>query len=374
MQQVVRAKNDKVVCVLIEIFFILSFTFLSYKYNLYIVWGFIPFCLLISKAVYKEAAFFVVLLITLSLFYDYYSGFGSAFRVIKTMVVLLPFFFTNILRREHYNLSKYFYLFMRLNAILVCIDFILFFLVGRTIMNFTVSGFLPRPCGLLEDSNFFSYLMLICIFYYRSLYGHYNKLFICSLLLSGSFSAIISFFVLFNVFKRISVENICRTRFKLIIILITLAIIILYDCLAINSDLVLKYISELQVSDLLKVKMASLTHRFTTISNAMSELDTMGEFLWGIGAGKTRGLSDIGLNLHNSLLQMFLEMGGVLVSIVILIIFVMLHNIKTTKYVILFCTALILGSMMETFYNPLLAFVYFISFSNTYKYNLQDTL
>lgn len=216
--------------------------------------------------------------------------------------------------------------------------------------------------------------MLICIFYYRSLYGHYNKLFICSLLLSGSFSAIISFFVLFNVFKRISVENICRTRFKLIIILITLAIIILYDCLAINSDLVLKYISELQVSDLLKVKMASLTHRFTTISNAMSELDTMGEFLWGIGAGKTRGLSDIGLNLHNSLLQMFLEMGGVLVSIVILIIFVMLHNIKTTKYVILFCTALILGSMMETFYNPLLAFVYFISFSNTYKYNLQDTL
>lgn len=330
--------------------------------------------MLISKAVYKEAAFFVVLLITLSLFYDYYSGFGSAFRVIKTMVVLLPFFFTNILRREHYNLSKYFYLFMRLNAILVCIDFILFFLVGRTIMNFTVSGFLPRPCGLLEDSNFFSYLMLICIFYYRSLYGHYNKLFICSLLLSGSFSAIISFFVLFNVFKRISVENICRTRFKLIIILITLAIIILYDCLAINSDLVLKYISELQVSDLLKVKMASLTHRFTTISNAMSELDTMGEFLWGIGAGKTRGLSDIGLNLHNSLLQMFLEMGGVLVSIVILIIFVMLHNIKTTKYVILFCTALILGSMMETFYNPLLAFVYFISFSNTYKYNLQDTL
>lgn len=162
MQQVIRVISGKSICILVEVFFILSFSFLSYKYNLYIVWGIIPFLFLTKKAIYKNAAFWVVVLTMLSFIY-YYSGFGSTFRTIKTMVVLLPFFFTNVLQREQYCLSKYFYFFMQLNAILVCVDFFLYFIVGRTIMNFTESGFLPRPCGLLEDSNFFSYLMLIYI-------------------------------------------------------------------------------------------------------------------------------------------------------------------------------------------------------------------
>ena len=186
MQQVIRVISGKSICILVEVFFILSFSFLSYKYNLYIVWGIIPFLFLTKKAIYKNAAFWVVVLTMLSFIYYYYSGFGSTFRTIKTMVVLLPFFFTNVLQREQYCLSKYFYFFMQLNAILVCVDFFLYFIVGRTIMNFTESGFLPRPCGLLEDSNFFSYLMLIYIYYYKWNYGHYNKLFITSLFLSGS--------------------------------------------------------------------------------------------------------------------------------------------------------------------------------------------
>lgn len=374
MQQTDKTIKDKSFCILMELFFILGFTLLSYKYNLYVAWGLIPFCFLICKAVYREAVFFVALLMALSLLYGCYSGFEAVFRVIKTMVVLLPFFFTNILRREQYHLSKYFYLFMQLNAILVCVDFCLYFLVGRTIMNFTESGFLPRPCGLLEDSNFFSYLMLVCVFYYKSSYGYYNKLFIFSLFLSGSFSAIIAFLILYNAFKIMDVEKKCSAKFKSLITIMTFVIVIGYDWVAINSDLILDFISELQVNDLLKVKMASMTHRFTTISNAMSELDTMNEFLLGIGAGKTRALSDIGLNLHNSFLQMFLEMGGTLVSIVLFIILMMLHNIKTTKYVILFCTVFALGSMMETFYNPLLAFVYFISFSHIHKCGLKNTI
>ena len=100
----------------------------------------------------------------------------------------------------------------------------------------------------------------------------------------------------------------------------------------------------------------------------------MNEFLFGIGAGKTKGLSDIGLNLHNSLLQMFLEMGGVLVCVVLFVIFMMIRNLRITKYVILFCVILVLGSMMETLYNPLLALVYFMSFSNIYKWNLKNMI
>ena len=163
-------------------------------------------------------------------------------------------------------------------------------------------------------------------------------------------------------------------RFKLIIVLIALVLIAVYDWLAIHSDVLLMYISDFQMSDLLKVKIASISHRFTTVSNAMSELDSMNEFLFGIGAGKTKGLSDIGLNLHNSLLQMFLEMGGVLVCVVLLVIFMMIRNLRITKYVILFCVILVLGSMMETLYNPLLALVYFMSFSNIYKWNLKNMI
>lgn len=374
MQQVNSLISDKLICVLVEVFFILGFTFLFYKYNIYVAWGIIPFFILINKSVYKYAIFFAFLLTLLSLFYYYCSGFSSAFRVVKTMVVILPFFLTNILQREQYCLSKIFRLFMKLNAILVCIDFFLYFIIGHTIMTFTQSGFMPRPCGFLEDSNFFSYLMLVYVFYYKWHYGQYSKLFIASLLLSGSFSAIFSFLMLFFVFKKKCTEGVCSLKFKILIVVIALSIVGIYDLFAIHSGIVLEFISELQMNDLLKVKMASMTHRFTTVSNAMSEMDTMNEYLWGIGAGKTRGLSEIGLNLHNSFLQMFLEMGGVLVVVILFMVFLMIRNIKTTRYVILLCVVFSLSAMMETFYNPLLAFVYFISFSNIHKWELKHTI
>lgn len=374
MQQVNRVINENVICVLTEFFFILSFIFLFYKYNIYVAWGIIPFFILINKPIYKEAVFFIFLLTSLSLIYYYCSGFSSAFRVIKTMVVLLPFFLTNILQRERYCLSKSFRVFMKLNAILVCIDFFLYFIIGHTIMAFTESGFMPRPCGFLEDSNFFSYLMLIYVFYHKWQYDQYNKLFITSLFLSGSFSAIISFLILFVLFKKKCTEGVCSLKYKIFIVVITLSVVAIYDLIAIHSDIVLEFISELQMNDLLKVKMASMTHRFITVSNAMSEMDTVNEYFWGIGAGKTRELSEIGLNLHNSFLQMFLEMGGILFAVILFVLFLMIRNIKSTKYVILFCIVLSLSAMMETFYNPLLAFVYFISFSNIHKWELKHTI
>lgn len=92
MQQVAKVISDKGIFILIELFFILGFTLLSYKYNLYVALGFIPFCFLVCKPIYKSNLFFTVLLVLLSLIYGYYAGGESAFRVIKTMVVLLPFF------------------------------------------------------------------------------------------------------------------------------------------------------------------------------------------------------------------------------------------------------------------------------------------
>ena len=288
---------------------------------------------------------------------------NSSFRVIKTMIVFLPFFFTNILKKEKYELSKYFDWFMQLNAFLVCIDFILFFLIGKTIMNFTSSGFMPRPCGLLEDSNFFSYLMLIYIYYYKWKYGVYKKIYIMSLLLSGSFSAIFFFFILLFLFRKKFTMHICSFQLKTTIVLISVIVVILYDCIAINPDALVETIYSYEVNDLLKVKLISMVSRLNTIANAMTEMDTISEYLLGIGAGKTRSLSEAGLNMHNSLLQLFLEMGSFLLFVVITIISFMIYYIKDTRWLILFCVMLVLGVMMETLYNPILSFIYYLSFT-----------
>ena len=96
-------------------------------------------------------------------------------------------------------------------------------------------------------------------------------------------------------------------------------------------------------------------------------MKTLPDFFLGIGAGKTRTLSEIGLNMHNSLLQLFLEMGFFLLSMVVLLILSMLYYIKKTKWLIIFCVILVLGVILETLYSPLLSFVYFLSFSEDYE-------
>lgn len=347
---------------LIECFFILGFTLLTYRYNIYIAFGILPIFFIWRQRIYIGVSYIAILLLLLPILYYAYDGANAAFRVIKTMVVLLPIYYTNFLERTNYRLSDIFRWFMKINALLVCIDFVLYFTIGRTIMSFTESGFMPRPCGLLEDSNFFSYLMLVTIFYYRWRDGKYTKLFILSLLLSGSFSAISFFCFLLFVYKFIKTTPKCTLPFRIFIISTTILIISTYDWIAIHPNEILSLISKLDINDLIKVKIASMTHRFNTVSNAMMEIDTVEEVLMGIGAGKTRELSDIGLNLHNSFLQMFLEMGAVLSSVVLSALLYMVYRIRQTRYVILFCTILILSSIMETFYNPLLSFVYYISF------------
>ena len=355
--------------VLIECFFITGFTLLTYKYNVYIALGFLPLYCMLREKIYKGVAFFLILFFLLPILYYVYAGPVSSFRVMKTMIVLLPVYYTNLLKNSSFALSPIFKWFMKINAILVCVDFILYFTVGTTIMKFTESGFMPRPCGLLEDSNFFSYLMLVSIFYYRWKEGRYNKLFVISLLLSGSFSAIGAFTALLIVYGCLNKRNKCSIRMRIFFILATISVMSLYDWIAIHPDEILSIVSSWNINDLIKVKIASMSHRFNTVSNAMSEIDSLEEVLMGIGAGKTRSLSDIGLNLHNSFLQMFLEMGAVLTGTVIFVLLYMVWHIQHLRYVILFCIITMLSSIMETFYNPLLSFVYYISFMENHEHN-----
>ena len=369
-----RVINDITICHFIELFFILGFTSITYKYNLYILLGFIPLLFLSNKSVYKSTFFFISTLLLFSTLYFLYQGGNSAFRVIKTMIVFLPFFYTNVLLRTKYSLSKFFEYFMNINAFLVCVDFCLFFLVGRTITNFTTSGFMPRPCGLLEDSNFFSYLMLIYIFYFKWKYHYCKKIYVLSLFLSGSFAAIFFFLLLSVVLSFKKILNSKSLLLKMTIIFMSISVIVVYDIIAINPIYILDILSALDVNELLQVKFVSMSNRFTTIANAMTEMKSIPDFIFGIGAGKTRTLSEIGLNMHNSLLQLFLEMGFFLLSMVIMLILSMLSYIKKIKWLIIFCVMLVLGVLLETLYSPLLSFVYFLSFSESYDYVIKKNI
>ena len=362
INQSVRVEHMTTIYFLIECFFILGFTLISYKYNLYIIFGLLPLYFILRGRIYKCASLFILLFFSLIILYYVHDGIPGAFRVLKTTVVLLPVYYTNFLCGTRHSLSNVFRVFMIINALLVCVDFVLYLTIGRTIMTFTESGFMPRPCGLLEDSNFFSYLMLISIFYYRWKDGHFSKLFVLSLFLSGSFSAIFSFLVLLITYKIIRINTYCHIKPRVLYMCVTLLVIFIYDSIAIYPENMLYILSKLDVNELIKVKFMSMTHRFTTVSNAIGSIDGVNEVLLGIGAGKTRALSDVGLNLHNSFLQMFLEMGGILTGLVVFVLLYMIWHIRQTQYVILFCVILILSSIMETFYNPLLSFVYYISF------------
>lgn len=345
---------------LIEIFFIMGFTLVLYKSNAYILYGFIPLFILLSKRISIYNFFIIFVFFALAVFYLYIHGISASFRVLKTLIIFLPFFFTSIIKKSKFELSSLFCYFMRINAVLVCVDFILFLTIGNTIFRAETSGFMPRTCGLFEDSNFFSYTMIIYIYYIKWKYEKYDKLCVLSLFLSGSLSAIVTFLLLYIVFrsKKTQIEN---SKLRYLIFILTIFGIITYDLLAIHSNAILDYIFSLQWNELLEVKIYSMSHRFTAVSSAFSDFGTTHQILYGIGAGKTRTLSGIGLNLHNSLLQIILEMGFVLFTIVCLIIIVMVHKMRDLRFVILFCAILFLSSIMETIYSPILSLVYFLS-------------
>ena len=126
------------------------------------------------------------------LYYVLY-GIEGGFRILKTYTICLTFIILSQSKQEAEKIQillKPLHYFMTLSAWIVCIDFVLYWGGGHTIRNFTSSGLMPRPNGLMEDSNFYSYLMVCYIMYLKYTYGKSTKLFIISIFLSGSFSAI----------------------------------------------------------------------------------------------------------------------------------------------------------------------------------------
>ena len=306
-------------------------------------------------------------MLILCLPYSILNDYRAVYRDFKTAIVFMPLFFLPLLKYSNYKISNTFHIFMTLNAAVVYIDFFLYFAVGKTIGNFTHTGILPRPCGLVEDSNFYSYLTLIYIFFLFHVDKHVHRFYVFSIFLSGSISAIITFFILKLIYRKNNNFNWKKWGFWGAIAFGGYILILL------SASDIIKFINELDTSPFLKLKLHSMMLRLTVQSDAINYIVEHG-LIFGAGAGETLNILGRGINLHNGYLQLLFEMGPILFCICFYMIFLCLKNLGNKFFVPLFCCLFILGNILEVIYFPLLSFILFISYSNGQQRNIRFSI
>ena len=354
----------------------MSFAYITYASNIYIIWGVMALLpiLCVTKQNSVIPFLFSACFLELILLYCVLYGIEGGFRILKTYTICLTFII--LAQSECWSgkiqiLLKPLHYFMTLSAWIVCLDFVLFFGIGHTIMNFTSSGFMPRPNGLMEDSNFYSYLMVCYIMYLKYTYGKSTKLLITSIFLSGSFSAIMILLLLLLFYKKTTINNLSRRmqKWKIWRVLIIMSVLIIhfsYYMVVDHKNQIIDYIESVDMSPLLKVKAASMLRRFEAQEIAIHEINSSGKYLLGGGPGITRTLNDRNMNLHNTYYQMYVEVGGLLLVIVVSCLFCCMLDIKNISFLLLFGVMSLFGNMLEVFYAPILPFIYFLYKSNKY--------
>lgn len=341
---------------LLELFFILSFFSISYTYNVNILFSVVLLCYLIhQKNKYNITAIFI-LIVSLALPYLLLGEYRAVYRDLKTGIVFMPLFFLPLLKKSNFKLSSFFHFFMFLNASVVYIDFVLYFTIGKTIGNFTHTGILPRPCGLVEDSNFYCYLTLIYTFFIVQTERRLSKFYLISIFLSGSISAIITFFVLNFIYKKRHKFHWKTWLFGGVLIFSSYVFILL------KAEEIIKFIQELDTSPFIKLKLHSMMLRLTVQSDAINYVMENG-LIFGAGAGETLNILGRGINLHNGYLQLLFEMGPILFCVCFYMIFLCYKNLGNNFYIPLFFCVFLLGNILEVIYYPLLSFILFISYA-----------
>ena len=354
----ISLKDENVINILLNIFFITSFFITTYASNIYVLFA-IALSLIIllnsfntNKQLKTNTLYYFIFAYFVFLSFTYYfmRDFRDSYRIIKTMTILLPILF--IPPNINIRVSKLLHYFLVLNALLVCLDFLLYYATGLTITNSEFSGAFLRLGGLMEDSNFYSFTIVCYIQYLYLKNKTYNKLFVISIFLSASFSSIL---LLFSIFAYNYMTKYFDKKVALLSTIVSLSLFFIY------------YFSVVVFSDLrnyeldsysLGIKLISLSMRFESQYQALMS----SEYLFGIGAGNTMKLTDAGMNLHNSYLQIFLEMGLVLLVPVLLLIMVYYKKIDN-KFIPLFMMILFLGNILEIIYFPLISFILFLSIS-----------
>ena len=353
---------------MLEIFFVLSFAYVTYSSNIYILWGalfLLPMSLFMKNRNSFPILFLYIFVFLFGLYFILY-GFLGGFRVFKTYVICLLFVLI-----DNYNLSfkgralSYIHWFMVLSACVVYVDFCLYCLGLPTIMNFARTGVMPRPNGFMEDSNFYSYVMVCYVMYLKYTYNMKTKFFILSIFLSGSFSAIILLLILLLFWKKIPIKfgsgELKKWHlWRYWIIAGVLFIHLSYYSVVRYKNEIVSYIETMDMSPLLKMKTFSMFLRFDAQYNAMNQIEAENKQLLGLGPGEAKTLNDRNINLHNTYYQIYVEMGGVLIIVLLLLLVYVMLQIEDVRYLLLFGLVSIFGNMLEIFYFPILPFIFLL--------------
>lgn len=344
---------------LYNLFFVLSFWVLTYATNIYIVFALaLLFCLFLSgeKEHRKMLYLYVALAGCLSVFYFVIHGGGAAYRIFKTLTLIWLTLLIPIIQGQ--KITKMLHYFMVINALLVYVDVVLYNTIGFSFTRGVDTYGYMRFSGMIEDSNFFSY-MLFCYVYYRKIEtGKYDFFLIGAILLSFSLSLISTMAV---VFLLLSLRRLWLLPSRYIKawggILIVFVFVVYYGLLFVlnsfrNVDAQNDYFAE---------KLVSLSLRFESQLEAFDALSVDNAYWWGIGAGKAREITTKAMNLHNSYLQILLEMGLVCLLLVVAQV-AYCYRYLDKRFVLLFVVMILLGNVLEVFYFPLLSFIFFLSF------------
>lgn len=362
---------------LLEVFFVLAFSYISYSTNIYIIYGasVLLFWLLVSTK-HSKCSIVMVFFFTLLIFlYTFGIGFSEGFRVLKSFVMIVPFYLMSVYRNTTKGEIKLPIIaaYMKLSAIIVIVDFCLYYLIGKTIGRSVLTGPQIRPSAFFEDSNFFCYTMLSYIMFLKYTLGKKTKLYIISILISSSLSAIIVLCFLLFVYKRkwLDKSKLFYKQWKRkrrLIIITTIMVFGGYFLFVQNSQYISIFIRESTFNPAVKVKLWSMMLRFESQSSALEKVIDQGDELFGAGAGTAKTFNELNMNLHNTYYQILVEMGIVLGVLIIGSIMYYMVDITNLNFLLLFCTVILLGNMLEVYYAPVLQFIYFL-----FKYNNNGT-
>lgn len=357
---ITKLSINSIISKIFSIYFVLSFFVLTYSNNLYIAFSIClsPFLVLIKLDKIRTLFLFCFLIIFVGQFC--FNTALDAYRIVKTLIVLLPVFFFKLFNCDSNRQLHFFVLFLSLNVIFVYIDFVLYYALGTTLIPAKYSGLMPRLGALIEDSNFYSYLILSysILFYIKTSKVLY--IFIFSIFLSGSLSAIFTLLILLFLFKK---KNILSALYRKIATLVTISIFSLYSLIVFHAAAVIEAMKTWSINELLKIKIISMSHRFIAQNESLQSFFDSYNVFWGAGVGMTVQTNSLGINMHNSYFQLLLESGIFCFLLVMSMIIYMGSNLKDNRVYILFCSIFLLGLIMEVLYFPLLSLVFFYGYT-----------
>ena len=351
---------------LYNVFFVLGFYVFTYATNIYIVFACcVLFCLFLAstKEHRKMLYLYIFTSILMGVFYFVIHDGGAAYRIFKTLTLVWLTLFLPII--NDLKINKLLHYFLLGNALLIYIDVFLYNVFGFSLTAGVETYGFMRFSGIIEDSNFFSYMLFCYIYYLKVTTGRYNFFLIGAVLLSLSLSLIITMVGVFFLLQIKSLWKLPTVYIKIWGGIVAGMVFLLYYGLL----FVLTTVRDIDTTnDYMAEKLVSLSLRFESQLEAFDALAVDHDYWWGIGAGKTREITTKEMNLHNSYLQMLLEMG-INCLLIVLVFGMWCYYYLDKHFVLLFVELFLLGNVLEVFYFPLLSFILFLSliYSNKEK-------